>query len=104
MKNKEKIFTISGSMNSNGIAVRGNSPLFMQWRIEGVEAVNPTHFSDITAVGGGIAPKNICSKKIFFSFFLLFIKKVLLLRFQIANDFFLVGKRGGTDVLKKHFD
>jgi len=41
-------------MNSNGIAIRGNSPAFLQWRIEGVEAVNPTHFSDITGVGGGI--------------------------------------------------
>ena len=45
---------VSGSMNSNGIAIRGNSPLFLQWRMEGVEAVNPTHFSDITGVGGGI--------------------------------------------------
>jgi hypothetical protein len=45
---------VSGSMNSNGIAIRGNSPLFLQWRLEGVEAVNPTHFSDITALGGGI--------------------------------------------------
>ena len=45
---------VSGSMNSNGIAIRGNSPLFLQWRLEGVEAVNPTHFSDITGVGGGI--------------------------------------------------
>ena len=45
---------VSGSMNSNGIAIRGNSPLFLQWRLEGVEAVNPTHFSDMTGVGGGI--------------------------------------------------
>jgi hypothetical protein len=45
---------VSGSMNSNGIAIRGNSPLFLQWRLEGVEAVNPTHFSDITGIGGGI--------------------------------------------------
>ena len=45
---------ISGSVSSNGIAIRGNSPLFLQWRLEGVEAVNPTHFSDITALGGGI--------------------------------------------------
>ena len=45
---------VSGGMNSNGIAIRGNSPLFLQWRLEGVEAVNPTHFSDMTGVGGGI--------------------------------------------------
>ena len=41
-------------MSSNGIAIRGNSPQFLQWRIEGVEAVNPTHFSDISGIGGGV--------------------------------------------------
>lgn len=45
---------VLGSMNSNGIAIRGNSPQFLQWRIEGAEVPNPTHFSDITGVGGGI--------------------------------------------------
>jgi hypothetical protein len=45
---------VAGSMNSNGIAIRGNSPQFAQWRLEGVEVPNPTHFSDITGVGGGI--------------------------------------------------
>ncbi|MDR2586063.1 MAG: TonB-dependent receptor [Prevotellaceae bacterium] len=45
---------VSGSTQSNGISIRGNAPLFLQWRIEGVEAVNPTHFSDMTSVGGGI--------------------------------------------------
>ncbi|MCL2414127.1 MAG: TonB-dependent receptor [Bacteroidales bacterium] len=45
---------VAGSMNSNGIVIRGNSPKFTQWRIGGIEAINPTHFSDITGVGGGI--------------------------------------------------
>ena len=45
---------VSGGMSSNGIAIRGNSPMFLQWRLEGVEAVNPSHFSDITGIGGGI--------------------------------------------------
>ena len=45
---------VSGTMSSNGISIRGNTPLFLQWRIEDIEAVNPTHFSDITNVGGGI--------------------------------------------------
>ncbi len=45
---------VSGGLSSNGISIRGNSPLFLQWRLEGMEAVNPTHFSDITGVGGGI--------------------------------------------------
>jgi hypothetical protein len=45
---------VQGSMQSNGISIRGNSPLFLQWRLEGVEAINPTHFSDMTGIGGGI--------------------------------------------------
>lgn len=45
---------VSGGTQSNAIAIRGNSPQFLQWRLEGVEAVNPTHFSDMTGVGGGI--------------------------------------------------
>jgi hypothetical protein len=45
---------VSGGLSSNGISIRGNSPMFLQWRLEGVEAVNPTHFSDMTGVGGGI--------------------------------------------------
>jgi hypothetical protein len=45
---------VAGGMSSNGIAIRGNSPQFLQWRLEGVEVPNPTHFSDITGVGGGI--------------------------------------------------
>jgi hypothetical protein len=45
---------VAGSMNSNGIAIRGNSPQYLQWRIEGTESPNPTHFSDMTGIGGGI--------------------------------------------------
>jgi hypothetical protein len=45
---------VAGNVSSNGIAIRGNSPQFLQWKLEGVEIPNPTHFSDITGVGGGI--------------------------------------------------
>lgn len=45
---------VAGNLSSNGIAIRGNSPQYLQWRLEGVEIPNPTHFSDITGVGGGI--------------------------------------------------
>ena len=45
---------VAGSTGNNGIAVRGNSPQYLQWRIEGIEAVNPTHFSDLTDAGSGI--------------------------------------------------
>ena len=45
---------VAGNVSSNGISIRGNSPQFLQWKLEGVEIPNPTHFSDITGVGGGI--------------------------------------------------
>lgn len=45
---------VAGNVSTNGIAIRGNSPQFLQWRLEGVEIPNPTHFPDITGVGGGI--------------------------------------------------
>lgn len=45
---------------SNGISVRGNMPEATQWRLEGIEIVNPNHFSNAgtnsdqaTQTGGG---------------------------------------------------
>lgn len=44
---------------ANNVSVRGNSPAFVQWRMEGVEIVNPNHlsnagaFSDKPAAAGG---------------------------------------------------
>ena len=45
---------VAGSTSSNSVSVRGNAPQFLSWRLEGVEVVNPTHFSDMTGIGGGI--------------------------------------------------
>lgn len=45
---------VAGCVGSNAIAVRGNSPQFFQWKLEGVEIPNPTHFSDMNGIGGGI--------------------------------------------------
>ncbi|WP_025764543.1 TonB-dependent receptor [Dyadobacter tibetensis] len=46
---------------ANGLVVRGNSPNNMQWRLEGVEIVNPNHLSNAgtfsdraTTTGGGV--------------------------------------------------
>lgn len=46
---------------ANGLVIRGNSPNSMQWRLEGLEIVNPNHlsnagtFSDrVTQTGGGV--------------------------------------------------
>ena len=43
---------------SNDIIVRGNSPKYIQWRLEGVEITNPNHFGDQSAVGGSISTLN----------------------------------------------
>lgn len=45
---------VAGSVSSNAIAVRGNSPQSLQWKLEGMEVPNPTHFPDVTGLGGGI--------------------------------------------------
>lgn len=51
----------TASDQANGLVIRGNSPNGMQWRLEGVEIVNPNHtsnagtFSDrATQTGGGV--------------------------------------------------
>ncbi len=42
----------------NDIIVRGNSPKYVQWRLEGTEITNPTHFADQNASKGGISALN----------------------------------------------
>lgn len=44
---------VAGDVGTNAIAIRGNSPQFTQWRLEGIEIPNPTHFADISGLGGG---------------------------------------------------
>ena len=43
---------------SNDIIVRGNSPKYVQWRLEGVQITNPNHFADQSAVGGSVSTLN----------------------------------------------
>lgn len=40
---------------SNYLAIRGNSPTGMLWRMEGVDIPNPNHFSSVGTSGGGIS-------------------------------------------------
>lgn len=50
---------VTNSQNGeNDIIVRGNSPKYIQWRLEGMEITNPTHFADQNAVKGGISALN----------------------------------------------
>jgi hypothetical protein len=50
---------VTGNMEgSNDIVVRGNSPKFIQWKLEGVEMPNPNHFGDLGGTGGPISALN----------------------------------------------
>lgn len=43
---------------SNDIIVRGNSPKYVQWRLEGEQITNPNHFGDPSSVGGSVSILN----------------------------------------------
>jgi hypothetical protein len=45
---------VAGNVTDNSISIRGNSPQSLQWKLEGVEIPNPSHYPEITGVGGGI--------------------------------------------------
>jgi hypothetical protein len=40
--------------NRSDIVIRGNNPVGMQWRLEGLDVVNPNHFARKGSTGGGI--------------------------------------------------
>lgn len=42
----------------NDIIIRGNSPKYMQWRLEGIQITNPNHFADQSALSGSISTLN----------------------------------------------
>jgi len=44
---------VASEMGNNGIVIRGNSSLYMLWKMEGIEISNPTHFADVIAFGAG---------------------------------------------------
>lgn len=47
-----------GSEYDNDIIVRGNSPKYVQWRLEGMEIPSPNHFSRLGGSGGAISALN----------------------------------------------
>lgn len=50
---------VANSQNAeNDIIVRGNSPKYIQWQLEGLEISNPTHFGDQNGIKGGISALN----------------------------------------------
>lgn len=48
----------SASDERNDIIIRGNSPLGLLWRLEGVDIPNPNHFGSIGSTGGPISMLN----------------------------------------------
>lgn len=44
----------NSSLGSNAIIVRGNAPKGVQWRVEGIEIPNPSHFAGSSTAGGGL--------------------------------------------------
>ncbi len=45
---------VAKDFGTNAMSIHGNTPQYTQWRLEGVEISNPTHFSDMITLGGGI--------------------------------------------------
>lgn len=43
---------------NNDVIVRGNSPKYVQWRLEGVEITNPNHWADQNSTGGAVSTLN----------------------------------------------
>lgn len=44
----------NSSIGQNAIVVRGNAPKGVQWRMEGIEIPNPSHFAGSSISGGGL--------------------------------------------------
>lgn len=48
----------SGIDNRNDIIVRGNSPMGLQWQVDGMEIPNPNHFAAVGTTGGPVTVLN----------------------------------------------
>ena len=46
---------VSADDGNNTISIRGNSPMGLLWRMEGIDIPNPNHFADVGSSGGGIS-------------------------------------------------
>ncbi len=55
---------VSGSNDGrNDIIIRGNSPVGVLWRMDGIDIPNPNHFSTLGATGGPVSMLNINTLK-----------------------------------------
>jgi hypothetical protein len=46
---------VSTNDGNNAISIRGNAPVALLWRMEGVDIPNPNHFANVGTAGGGIS-------------------------------------------------
>ncbi|MEP1094029.1 MAG: prevent-host-death protein, partial [Cyclobacteriaceae bacterium] len=44
----------NSSVGQNAIVIRGNAPKGVQWKVEGIEIPNPSHFAGSSIAGGGL--------------------------------------------------
>lgn len=44
----------NSSVGQNAIVIRGNAPKGVQWKVEGIEIPNPSHFAGSSVAGGGL--------------------------------------------------
>lgn len=44
---------VAGNLQDNALVIRGNAPKGMLWQMEGVAIPTPSHFANITVIGGG---------------------------------------------------
>ena len=49
---------VSSRDNRNDIVIRGNSPMGLQYRLDGIEIANPNHFSALGTTGGPVTVLN----------------------------------------------
>jgi hypothetical protein len=45
---------VSGTTSNSSVSIHGNAPQFLQWKLEGVEIPDPSHFAGMMEVGGGL--------------------------------------------------
>lgn len=59
----------SNNDSRNDLVIRGNSPLGLLWRLEGIDIPNPNHFGGLGATGGpvGMLNNNVLGQSAFFT-------------------------------------
>ena len=54
----QELLLLKKRVSRNDIVIRGNSPLGLLWRMEGVDIPNPNHFGALGTTGGPVSILN----------------------------------------------